>query len=64
MQASHPDGFIIFGHSIGAWMVLQHLKPRTADEVPLAVLAMPCFGKSFFVSSNWQDFSRLCQLWL
>lgn len=41
LQASHPDGFIIFGHSIGAWMVLQHLKSRTADEVPLAVLAMP-----------------------
>eukprot|EP00435_Cladocopium_sp_Y103_P030916 s1864_g7.t1 len=41
LRASHPDGFIILGHSIGAWMVLQHLKSRTADEVPLAVLAMP-----------------------
>ena len=39
-------------------MVLQHLKSRTADEVPLAVLAMPCFGKSFFFLSGkpFQDY--------
>lgn len=44
LQEAHPDGFVILGHSIGAWVVLQHLKTRTAEQVhqiPLAVLAMP-----------------------
>eukprot|EP00913_Durusdinium_trenchii_P018556 g17436.t1 len=43
LQELHPDGFVILGHSIGAWIVLQTLKlvNDSASPVPLAVLAMP-----------------------
>lgn len=39
-EASHPDGLVVFGHSIGAWIALQHLK-EAKSKPPLLVLAMP-----------------------
>jgi len=66
LAAQHGRGLVLLGHSIGAWMVLQHLlrKNRHGDDhgqkhlrsVPMAFLAMPFLE----VFDNWKQRLLFC----